>query len=58
VKQYARLHDQVLDAYRNFAKEVAEGVFPSPANSVPMEPSEWEALSKKLALRKNFLGHH
>jgi 3-methyl-2-oxobutanoate hydroxymethyltransferase len=53
-KQYARLHDQVLDAYRSFAKEVAEGAFPTAANSVAMEPSEWEELSKKIAAKKFF----
>ncbi len=30
VKQYARLHEQMLEAVRSFRKEVREGVFPGP----------------------------
>jgi 3-methyl-2-oxobutanoate hydroxymethyltransferase len=30
VKQYANLHDIIMDALATFKKEVAEGVFPGP----------------------------
>jgi 3-methyl-2-oxobutanoate hydroxymethyltransferase len=52
VKQYARLHDQLLDAFRTFAKDVAENVFPAPVNSVAMDANELERMLAQLGPRK------
>jgi 3-methyl-2-oxobutanoate hydroxymethyltransferase len=44
VKQYARLHDQLIEAFRAYATDVAEGVFPAAEESAAMEPTELQRL--------------
>jgi len=51
VKQYARLHDILIGAFRAFAQDVAEGGFPTQENSVSLEPGELAELHKLLAAR-------
>lgn len=48
VKQYARLHDTLVGAFRAFAREVTEGEFPGPEHSVAMEADELAALRDAL----------
>ena len=48
VKQYARLHDPLVDAFRSYAQEVTSGVFPSKEQSVFMDSEEHEALKRAL----------
>lgn len=52
VKQYAKLHDVLVGAFRAFAKEVSDGAFPTPQHSVAMEPSEYADLQRAIAARK------
>ena len=51
VKQYARLHDPLVAAFRAFAQDVIEGAFPAAENSVAMDPTEHEELRRTLASR-------
>ena len=51
VKQYLRLHDQLVDAFGAYAKEVKEGVFPTAEESVAMEPTQLEELRQALQAR-------
>jgi len=46
VKHYAKLHDPLVAAFRAYATEVVEGVFPSTENSIPMETSELAKLQE------------
>lgn len=52
VKQYAQLHDPLVDAFRAYAREVSEGVFPRVDDSISMDPKEFEALNKALTHRR------
>lgn len=40
VKQYAKLHDQLIGAFTAYAKDVAEGSFPVAEESVAMDPAQ------------------
>lgn len=51
VKQYAHLHDQLVDAFRSYGTDVREGVFPVPDTSASMAPAELEELEKALEER-------
>ena len=48
VKQYARLHDQLVEAFRSFAQDVSEGAFPTAENSIAMDPTELAELKRAL----------
>lgn len=48
VKQYAKLHDQLVEAFRAYANDVAEGAFPTIAQSITMEQAELEQLREAL----------
>ncbi len=52
VKQYAKLHDIMVNAFRAYSDEVGEGLFPAAENSIAMDPAEFEALEKALAGHK------
>ncbi|MFQ5494559.1 MAG: 3-methyl-2-oxobutanoate hydroxymethyltransferase, partial [Phycisphaerae bacterium] len=47
-KQYVRLHDVLIDAFKAYANEVVSGAFPSDEQSVAMDPSELESLRRTL----------
>ncbi len=40
IKQYAKLHDLLIDAFRAYAKDVAEGAFPVSDESFGMDPEQ------------------
>ncbi len=44
VKQYARLHGEILQAFAAFQADVASGAFPAAEHSVRMADEEWAAL--------------
>ena len=48
VKQYAQLHDQLVDAFRSYATDVREGAFPVPDTSASMNPAQLDELNKAL----------
>lgn len=48
VKQYTRLHEPLMDAFRSYAQEVTSGVFPNSEQSVSMDSEEHEALKRAL----------
>ena len=48
VKQYAQLHETLRGAFRAYAKDVADGAFPTPENSIAMAPDEFEQLQRQL----------
>jgi len=48
VKQYARLHDQLLEAFQAYAKDVGEGAFPVATESAAMDPAELKELRRAL----------
>jgi len=50
VKQYAKLHDVLVGAFRAFAKDVGQGAFPTDQHSVSMEPAQYEELRRVLAM--------
>ena len=52
VKQYARLYEQLVGAFRSYAAEVADGVYPTPENGTSMHPGELAALTKALEARQ------
>lgn len=49
VKQYAHLHDVLVDAFRRYATEVAEGTFPAPDAATSMDPAQYKKLRAALA---------
>src|SRR3990172_1499272 len=51
VKQYAKLHDVLVGAFRAFAKDVVEGGFPTDQHSVAMDPAERDELRRALATK-------
>jgi 3-methyl-2-oxobutanoate hydroxymethyltransferase len=51
VKQYLRLHDQLVGAFREYVHDVHAGAFPIPQNSLSMDRAEWEALSRAVESR-------
>lgn len=51
VKQYAKLHDILVGAFRAFAMEVGSGAFPTDQQSVAMDPKEYADLQRVLAAR-------
>ena len=53
VKHYARIHDQLVEAFRSFAKDVSEGSFPTTKNSVAMDPTELGELKRVLESRSS-----
>lgn len=48
VKQYVRLHDQLVDAFRAYAHDVTGGIFPSPENSIAMDENQLKKLRRLL----------
>ncbi|MBN1956108.1 MAG: 3-methyl-2-oxobutanoate hydroxymethyltransferase [Anaerolineae bacterium] len=48
VKQYARLHDEILRAFAAFQEDVAARAFPAPEHTVLMADAEWQALLQEL----------
>jgi 3-methyl-2-oxobutanoate hydroxymethyltransferase len=52
VKQYARLHDVLVNAFREFAKDVSSGGFPTEENAVSMDSAEFEELLHLIAARE------
>lgn len=48
MKQYAVLYDLLLGAFRSYAKEVSEGVFPTTKEGFAMDADELASLRKKL----------
>lgn len=51
VKQYARLHDELVRAFTAYSQEVAEGAFPTEAQSVAMAPEQLDELRRALGTR-------
>jgi len=51
VKQYARLHDQLLEAFQAYANDVGEGAFPVATESAAMDPAELKELRRALGKR-------
>lgn len=51
VKQYARLYEQLVGAFRAYATDVVEGTYPDPQNSIRMDPAELDRLRKSLSSR-------
>jgi 3-methyl-2-oxobutanoate hydroxymethyltransferase len=49
VKQYLRLHDELVSAFRAYAQDVSQGAFPVLDKSVSMSREELEELRKNLA---------
>ena len=49
VKQYAKLHDVLVGAFRAFAQDVSEGAFPTDQHSVAMDPAECQELRRAMA---------
>jgi 3-methyl-2-oxobutanoate hydroxymethyltransferase len=49
VKQYAQLHDPLVNAFKSFASDVTEGTFPAAENSIAMDPQEWVQLRRMLS---------
>ena len=49
VKQYARLYEQLVGAFRAYVSDVREGTFPTVADSITMDPKELEDLRRALA---------
>ncbi|MCH7595279.1 MAG: 3-methyl-2-oxobutanoate hydroxymethyltransferase [Planctomycetes bacterium] len=49
VKQYAQLHDPLVNAFRSFAKDVSEGAFPAAENSIAMDSTELAQLRRMLS---------
>lgn len=49
VKQYARLHETMLAAFRAYAQDVVGGAFPTHEHAVAMDPAEHEKLRKILS---------
>jgi 3-methyl-2-oxobutanoate hydroxymethyltransferase len=50
VKRYANLHEIMLHAFKEFASDVTNGVFPAAENSVAMDPEELESLNTLIEL--------
>ncbi len=48
VKQYTRLHDQLVGAFRSYATDVTDGRFPTVGNSIEMVPGELAELQQAL----------
>ncbi len=48
VKRYAHLHDQLVDAFAAYAKDVAEGLFPTAEQSTAMDPAQLQELMRAL----------
>ena len=46
VKQYAKIGDQIIDAFKSYDKEVKEGVFPTEAQSFVKSDSSEEFLAQ------------
>lgn len=53
VKHYARLYDQLAGAFRAYAKDVTEGMFPTADNSVSMAPAELAELERLIESRRS-----
>ncbi len=51
VKQYVRLHDQLIEAFRSYVKDVAEGAFPVTKESAAMDPAQLEQLRQAIEER-------
>jgi 3-methyl-2-oxobutanoate hydroxymethyltransferase len=51
VKQYARLYEQLVGAFRAYAKEVSEGIYPTPDNGTMMDAAELAKLTGALEAR-------
>jgi 3-methyl-2-oxobutanoate hydroxymethyltransferase len=48
VKRYASVYDVLLRAFKEYASDVTNRVFPAAENSVAMDPNEFRSLSKLL----------
>ena len=48
VKRYANVHDDLVQAFKSYARDVADGGFPSIEHSITMEPDQLKALKKAL----------
>ncbi|MHC5108415.1 MAG: 3-methyl-2-oxobutanoate hydroxymethyltransferase [Planctomycetota bacterium] len=48
-KRYASIHEILVEAFRNYANDVAGGVFPAEPNSIPMDSAELDELKRLLA---------
>lgn len=48
VKQYARLHDEMLRAFRAYTQDVQTRAFPTAEHSVEMPEAEWQELLRTL----------
>ncbi|MGB2985883.1 MAG: 3-methyl-2-oxobutanoate hydroxymethyltransferase [Phycisphaerae bacterium] len=55
VKQYARLYDQLVGAFRAYTKEVAEGAYPTADDGTAMDPAELAELRKAVAIQARLL---
>lgn len=51
VKQYARLHETMIAAFRAYGQDVTSGAFPTHEHAVAMDPVEHEKLQKLLDAR-------
>ena len=53
VRQYARLYEQLVEAFRAYAADVAEGRFPTPDISIGMNPTQLAKLQSILQERSS-----
>jgi len=51
VKQYLRLHDDLVHAFKSYATEVMEGMVPSSEDSASMDPTQLKELEQALKTR-------
>jgi 3-methyl-2-oxobutanoate hydroxymethyltransferase len=49
VKRYANLHDDLIQAFRAYAEDVARGAFPLMEDSITLEPEESQRLLRDLS---------
>ena len=52
IKPYANLHDQLIEAFRAYAADVAQGAFPLAEKSISLDADQWRELSGQLAPHK------
>lgn len=51
VKQYARVHDILVGAFRSFSQDVRDGAFPTAEHSVAMDAAQYDELRRRMSAR-------
>ncbi len=49
VKQYAQIHQIVLEAMQSYHQDVLDGIFPGEEHSLDMDEDQWQALIEELS---------